>query len=116
MKPTRIRLDCARTIPGSSRPVEAAPTRAAPRERTRRRLVMNAPSLSRPRGPRAAGFFFDRSGLKQLWRLATRRRHMGFPQAAAARSLKRWIFPVAVFGSSGTKVIQRGYLYGASLV
>lgn len=26
------------------------------------------------------------------------------------RSLKRWIFPVAVFGSSGTKSIQRGYL------
>ena len=32
----------------------------------------------------------------------------------AARSLKRWILPVAVFGSSGTNSIQRGYLYGAS--
>ncbi len=27
-----------------------------------------------------------------------------------ARSLKRWIFPVAVLGSSGTNSIQRGYL------
>jgi hypothetical protein len=40
MKPTRTRLDCARTISGSSRLVEAAPTRAAPRESTRRRVVM----------------------------------------------------------------------------
>src|SRR2546423_7659664 len=32
-----------------------------------------------------------------------------------ARSLKRWIFPVAVLGSSVTKSIQRGYLYGAIL-
>src|SRR6266511_3821667 len=31
------------------------------------------------------------------------------------RNLNRWILPVAVFGSSGTKVIQRGYLYGAIL-
>jgi hypothetical protein len=30
----------------------------------------------------------------------------GYP----ARSLNRWILPVAVFGSSGTKSIQRGYL------
>jgi hypothetical protein len=29
---------------------------------------------------------------------------------AHARSLNRWIFPVAVFGSSGTKSIQRGNL------
>ena len=27
-----------------------------------------------------------------------------------ALSLKRWIFPVAVFGSSGMNSIQRGYL------
>ncbi len=26
------------------------------------------------------------------------------------RSLNRWIFPVAVFGSSSTKLNQRGYL------
>jgi hypothetical protein len=26
------------------------------------------------------------------------------------RNLKRWILPVAVLGSSGKKVIQRGYL------
>src|SRR4051812_12785920 len=45
MKPTRTLLDCARTISGSSSPVEAAPTMAAPRERTRRRVVMDAPSL-----------------------------------------------------------------------
>src|SRR5215467_938706 len=32
-----------------------------------------------------------------------------------ARSLKRWILPVAVFGSSSTNSIQRGYLYGAIL-
>src|SRR5205814_4238309 len=32
-----------------------------------------------------------------------------------ARSLKRWILPVAVFGSSPTNSIQRGYLYGAIL-
>src|SRR5581483_4134015 len=30
-----------------------------------------------------------------------------------ARSLKRWILPVAVFGSSGMNSIQRGYLNGA---
>src|SRR5690349_10646223 len=30
-----------------------------------------------------------------------------------SRSLYRWIFPVAVFGSSSTNSIQRGYLYGA---
>ncbi len=29
---------------------------------------------------------------------------------ASSRNLKRWIFPVAVFGSSGTNTIQRGYL------
>jgi hypothetical protein len=29
---------------------------------------------------------------------------------ARARSLNRWIFPVAVFGSSGTNSTQRGYL------
>src|SRR3989442_1765583 len=29
-----------------------------------------------------------------------------------SRSLKRWIFPVAVLGSSSTNSIQRGYLYG----
>ena len=32
-----------------------------------------------------------------------------------SRSLKRWILPVAVFGSSATNSIQRGYLYGAIL-
>src|SRR6185312_14441199 len=32
----------------------------------------------------------------------------------SARSLKRWIFPVAVFGRSLRNSIQRGYLYGAS--
>src|SRR5512133_702836 len=32
----------------------------------------------------------------------------------AVLNLKRWIFPVAVLGSSGTNWIQRGYLYGAS--
>ncbi len=31
-----------------------------------------------------------------------------------ARSLNRWIFPVAVFGSSAANSIHRGYLYGAS--
>src|SRR5207253_1068205 len=31
-----------------------------------------------------------------------------------SRSRKRWIFPVAVFGSSFTNTIQRGYLYAAS--
>src|SRR5439155_4523273 len=31
---------------------------------------------------------------------------------ARSRSLKRWIFPVTVLGSSGTNSIQRGYLYG----
>src|ERR1700732_1952234 len=30
-----------------------------------------------------------------------------------ARSLKRWIFPLAVFGSSSINSIQRGYLNGA---
>src|SRR5262245_39550064 len=30
-----------------------------------------------------------------------------------ARSLKRWILPVAVLGSSATNSIQRGYLKGA---
>src|SRR5712664_59357 len=29
------------------------------------------------------------------------------------RSLKRWIFPVAVFGSASTNSTQRGYLNGA---
>ena len=29
---------------------------------------------------------------------------------AHPRSLKRWILPVAVFGSSGTNSSQRGYL------
>src|SRR5262245_33402650 len=37
------------------------------------------------------------------------------PRVPQSRSLYRWIFPVAVFGSSGTNSIQRGYLYGASL-
>ena len=30
--------------------------------------------------------------------------------SASARSLKRWIFPVAVFGSSRRNSTQRGYL------
>jgi aerobic carbon-monoxide dehydrogenase large subunit len=34
--------------------------------------------------------------------------------SASARSLKRWILPVAVFGSSLRNSSQRGYLYGAS--
>src|SRR5580692_7875151 len=34
--------------------------------------------------------------------------------AYSSRSLKRRIFPVAVFGSSGRNSIQRGYLCGAS--
>jgi hypothetical protein len=34
--------------------------------------------------------------------------------SASARSLKRWILPVAVFGNSARKSSQRGYLYGAS--
>src|SRR5262245_79526 len=34
--------------------------------------------------------------------------------ALSARSLKRWIFPVAVLGSSSRNSIQRGYLKGAS--
>ena len=40
------------------------------------------------------------------------RQHVAPGQAAAVpwRSLKRWILPVAVLGSSGTKSIQRGYL------
>src|SRR2546422_415100 len=36
-------------------------------------------------------------------------RHQSPPRS---RSLKRWILPVAVFGSSPTNSIQRGYLYG----
>src|SRR5438132_14050911 len=32
---------------------------------------------------------------------------------ASSRNLNRWILPVAVFGSSGTNTIQRGYLNGA---
>src|SRR5258707_894361 len=32
---------------------------------------------------------------------------------ASSRSLKRWILPVAVFGSSATYTKVRGYLYGA---
>ena len=34
--------------------------------------------------------------------------------ASRSRRRKRWILPVAVFGSSPTNSIQRGYLYGAS--
>jgi hypothetical protein len=56
------------------------------------------------------GGFFDRSGLKQLYRCGARRATWLSLSAAAARSLKRWILPVAVFGSSGTNAIQRGYL------
>src|SRR5689334_8496396 len=40
MKPTRTLFDWARTIWGSSRPADAAPTTAALRVRTRRRVVM----------------------------------------------------------------------------
>src|SRR5207249_10990789 len=36
------------------------------------------------------------------------------PAADPARSRYRWTFPVAVFGSSSTTVIQRGALNGAS--
>src|SRR4030088_3231113 len=36
------------------------------------------------------------------------------PQGALWRSLKRWILPVDVLGSSGMNSTQRGYLYGAS--
>jgi hypothetical protein len=32
--------------------------------------------------------------------------------SSSARSLKRWILPVAVFGSSSTSAIQRGYFQG----
>src|SRR2546428_736502 len=32
------------------------------------------------------------------------------PAGSRSRSLYRWIFPVAVFGSSSTNSIQRGYL------
>src|SRR5256885_5351582 len=38
----------------------------------------------------------------------------GGAQEAVWRSLKRWILPVDVFGSSGMNSTQRGYLYGAS--
>src|ERR1044071_1628172 len=40
-------------------------------------------------------------------------RHYRAP-GPSARSLKRWILPVAVFGRSLRNSIQRGYLYGAS--
>lgn len=33
-----------------------------------------------------------------------------FPLLSSSRSLKRWILPVAVFGSSVTNAIWRGYL------
>src|SRR5918911_1681135 len=42
-----------------------------------------------------------------------RRRLLCAVEHAQLRSLKRWILPVAVLGSSGTNSIQRGYLYGA---
>src|SRR5881396_1834305 len=44
------------------------------------------------------------------------RKHGAYPDLcrASSRSLKRWILPVAVFGSSFTNTIQRGYLYAAS--
>ena len=44
----------------------------------------------------------------------SRERHYLAP-GPSARNLKRWILPVAVFGSSVRNSIQRGYLYGASL-
>src|SRR5439155_27026173 len=44
----------------------------------------------------------------------SRRQHgVGAMPRDQARSLNRWILPVAVFGSSSTNSIQRGYLYGA---
>src|SRR5438552_1064070 len=49
----------------------------------------------------------ERLGVQCLQTPIIERRH--------ARSLKRWIFPVAVFGSSATNSIHRGYLYGAIL-
>src|SRR3984893_1787923 len=38
---------------------------------------------------------------------------LGSDLGYSARSLKRWIFPLAVFGSSSINSIQRGYLNGA---
>src|SRR6185369_14682253 len=39
---------------------------------------------------------------------------VGTIPAARSRSRNRWIFPVAVFGSSSRKWMSRGYLYGAN--
>ena len=44
-----------------------------------------------------------------------KRRHQRSPTCAASplsRSMKRWIFPVAVFGRLSTNSIQRGYFHG----
>src|SRR5262249_11784279 len=39
-----------------------------------------------------------------------------FPCASISRSLKRWIFPVAVFGRLSSTSIQRGYFHGPTVV
>src|SRR5262249_40246907 len=36
-----------------------------------------------------------------------------FAHGACSRNLKRWIFPVCVFGKASTNLTTRGYLYGA---
>src|SRR3989441_6170733 len=56
-------------------------------------------------------FFFNDTATTEIYTLSL---HDALP-ISQWRSLKRWILPVAVLGSSPTNSIHRGYLYGAIL-
>ena len=69
-------------------------------------------------GHREGGWGSTTSTPRRRWSTWTTRGSYSAPRstpradrrAARSRSLKRWIFPVAVLGSSGRNTIQRGYL------
>src|SRR6267378_3676283 len=93
----RRRRPCATTVAAGSRPTSSdRRARRRPPERVARRAVDLVQEGAQP----APLMLAQPRGLQRLERAVVHQ----------ARSLKRWILPVAVFGSSPTNSIQRGYL------
>src|SRR5262245_23552204 len=67
-----------------------------------------SPHNERPTGP--PGTKSEIAGIIQALRYPLLGIMLGHCTGSSARSLKRWILPVAVFGSSRRNSIQRGYL------